>query len=101
MFMRIFFFIFTLSFIAAFSKETSNKIFVKPENIMFEANCLLVKVNDDWQLAPALYVDEDGYFVKKVVWPLPYICAYCGHLNESFTLVCASCGRPRAEKPLK
>ena len=74
-------------------------ICVSPEQIFFENTNIFVELEGETFLVKSLHSDSDGFYITEAFYPLPYICARCGHVNPSFNFVCEVCKNPREERP--
>jgi len=73
-------------------------VYVKLEQILFENNKIFVSINDVIYQTPAIYTDENGYYIQKLFerecsW-YEWKCPRCYQCNWKIDLVCP-CGYQR------
>ncbi len=71
----------------------NSKVYVKPENVMFDKDDIYVRLNQNWVQTNALYSDAAGLYMidSQGAWT----CGRCNYYNTSNDWTCDNCGRRR------
>lgn len=75
------------------SASENSRIYIHPENVMFDKHEIYVRLNQNWVQTNALYSDAHGLYMidEQGGWT----CGKCNNYNTKNQWTCERCGRSR------